>query len=360
MFSFLSQKREEIHRDSTEILADASRCLGSEDYEGALKFFDELCGLPVQSALPFLSRATCNMQLKRWKEAIKDCEKVLLFLNTEIDNKVAEGCRTIHSVALIRMAKAYKELGDLEKSNSALIKKDAIENKFKKSKTTTSKSSSETLNGEDERETAEEQREAEKCREQGNVLYKQGNIKDALVAYRKGLSFDMYNEKLHSNACLCLIKQNDLVMAGRHADQVATLQPEWAKGPYLQGRVLALQGKYFEAKEHYKKSLKLDPSNKVVKNALSDLDKNHKDDISSSTLRNRKQKANKSDNAAELSDSDDDADPSAKEKAGIRIGIPSVNTIVEYSKSFATGSGLEILAAALGILLTWAVVASSK
>ncbi|PVU89895.1 hypothetical protein BB559_004877 [Furculomyces boomerangus] len=354
LLNFLGFKDESEpqYRDPRDILADASEQLENKDYEKALEYFDELCSLPVQSALPFLSRATCKIQLGLWEEAVKDCNKVLLFLNSDIDENIAEGCTTIHSAALVRLAKAYKELGKMEDAQGCMIRRDAIEEKKRTRGDGNMKNGftkSQKLVDSEFQTSEHEKQEAEKHREKGNVLYKLKKYKEALEEYRAGLGLDIMNERLHSNACLCLIQLNDLEMATRHANQCCALQPNWAKGPYLLGRIEYMRGNQSGAKDQLKKALTLDPKNTAVKNMLKDLDKGNENNSKKeqgNNLRNRKnQKKQTTANKENENDTKKDTEPTEDIK---QMMTPDQNTLKNIS--------IDICAALLGVLLTWLAV----
>ncbi|KAJ1674283.1 hypothetical protein EV182_003598, partial [Spiromyces aspiralis] len=177
-----------------------------------------------------------------YRDAIADCEKVLTFINTDIDERIAEGCTTAHSAALLRMAKAYKELGDMDACRSAMTRRNAIENRLGRDRLD---ASSESIN---DRKSAEEsarveQRMADEWRERGNAAYKDGEFSKALQFYKQGLSFSIYDTKLHGNACMCLIKLRKWEQALKHANQCILLEPDWVKGYYLKAQILAEQSK---------------------------------------------------------------------------------------------------------------------
>ncbi|PVV05070.1 hypothetical protein BB560_000405 [Smittium megazygosporum] len=371
MFSFFNSLNPSLpqHRDPKEILSDASSCLEDGDYKGALNFFDELCKLPVLSALPFLSRATCKLQLEMYESAIEDCDKVLAFLNTDIDENIAEGCTTLHSAALLRQATAYKKIGNSEKAVSCMVRRDAIEAKFVERK---KKSSSKQTTGLDvDNFTSSEEKDkliAEQMRERGNRLYKKLDYKGALSEYRNALNLDMYNEKLHSNACLCLIQLDDLVMAKRHAHQCVDIQPNWAKGSYLLGKIAFLEKDYKTAEKNFKRSLELDPSNKIVKEAFNDL-KNEMKKKSRSTsgqLTNRKTRkvvsetnsdpsnSVETDSDQNSSDYDNDKNKPITFKQYVKESLRSID------KGWVFEASGEALASFSGILITWAVVSFIK
>ncbi|KAJ1735205.1 hypothetical protein LPJ61_000663 [Coemansia biformis] len=281
MFSFLKKEPEAPPVDPAAILADADACLKKDDFEGALLKFDELCALPVQSPLPLLSRATCRLELKRYEGVVTDCEKVLNFLNSDLVGHEGEGCTTVHSLALMRMAKAYKELGRLDDAKSALMRRNAIEHKLGRDRADDDGAG-------DEVTAAEELKAAEEWREKGNAEFKKENWAQALECYRNGLGYDIYNAKLHSNSCMTLIKLRRWTQAMKHAEQCIALEPAWVKGYYMKGRILSSENKIEKAQDVLRQAHKMEPGNAQIKELLDEVEArvNYVD----TRLRNRKPK----------------------------------------------------------------------
>ncbi|KAJ1917038.1 hypothetical protein H4219_003447 [Mycoemilia scoparia] len=263
--------------NALDVLRVAQGHVEKGEFDKALVEFDKLCNVDVQSPLPYLSRATCHLQLKNYKKAIVDCEKVLTFLNTDVDEKIAEGCTTLHSVALLRLAKAHKELGDMEACKSAMTRRNAIEHKKGKSGAAAGDG-----DGGEEMTAEAEQTIADEWRERGNICYKDGEWSKALQFYKQGLSFNVYDSKLHGNACMALIKLRRFDQALKHADQCISLEPDWVKGYYLKAQILSEQSKLGPAEAELQKALKKDSSNAAIKNLLDDIQQRK-----SNTLRKR-------------------------------------------------------------------------
>ncbi|KAJ1961319.1 hypothetical protein GGI12_003312 [Dipsacomyces acuminosporus] len=269
VFSFLKQEPQAPLPDPTVLLSEAQECIEKEDFEGALGKFDQLCSLPVQSPLPLLSRATCRLQLKQYEGVVEDCEKVLTFLNSDIDSHQGESCTTVHSLALMRMAKAYKELGQVDNAKSALMRKNAIEHKLGRDRMDTDDNEE---NEDGELLATKDRQAAEEWKEKGNAEFKQENWSTALEYYRNGLGYDMYNPKLHSNACMALIKLKRWSQALRHADQCIALEPKWVKGYYMKGLVLSNESRIEQALAVLRHAVTLEPSSQQVKSLLDEVE----------------------------------------------------------------------------------------
>ncbi|KAJ2601280.1 hypothetical protein GGF40_001586 [Coemansia sp. RSA 1286] len=365
VFPFTKKEPQAPPPDPMVLLAEAQEFLKTENFEGALEKFDELCALPVQSPLPLLSRATCRLQLKKYEGVVEDSEKVLKFLNTDIEGHNEEGCTTVHSLALMRMAKAYKELGKVDEAKNAVMRKNVIEHKLGRDKNDNEDEDQE----ERTKRVQEEKDMAEEWKEKGNAEFKEQNWNKALEFYRNGLGYDLYNPKLHSNACLTLIKLKRYTQALKHAEQCILLEPTWVKGYYLKGLILSSESKIEQAKEVLQKALSIEPDNKQIKDLLEEVEA--RVDYVESRLRRRKaadkqQPANPSD-GKDSSDSanekerevlveDVDSDEDYCNEDGCRTP-KKIKLRVTRKQIFDTV--VEVGAAALGIAVVWWLVSDS-
>ncbi|KAJ1945999.1 hypothetical protein FBU59_002151 [Linderina macrospora] len=365
VFSFLKQQPEPTPVNPAELLAEAQEYIAKEDFEGALAKFDELCSLPVQSPLPLLSRATCRLQMKKYEGVIEDCEEVLKYLNTDVAGHDAEGCTTVHSLALFRMAKAYKELGQTDNAKSALMRKNAIEHKLGRDRI-----SDEVDGGDSGNEVESEQKIALEWKEKGNVEYKNENWTKALECYKHGIGYDMYNSKLHSNACMTLIKLRRWGQALKHAEQCIALEPKWVKGYYMKGVVLSSESRLEQSRDVLKQALVLEPGNSKVKELLEEV--TDRIEYVETRLRRRK-------NAKKASGKNEDGSQKAEEKKKA-VDAEPVEEDVDSDEDYCNDDGcktpkkvqlrisrkdiidtcVELGAAALGVALVWILVNRSE
>ncbi|KAJ2723310.1 hypothetical protein GGI07_002738 [Coemansia sp. Benny D115] len=356
MFSFMNKQPQAPPPDPMVLLAEAQEFLKTQDFESALDKFDELCALPVQSPLPLLSRATCRLQLKKYEGVLEDCEKVLQFLNTDISGHGEEGCTTVHSLALMRMAKAHKELGHLDEAKSALMRKNAIEHKLGRDKSEDGGEKAEEL-------AADERKEAEEWKEKGNVEYKKENWTQALDYYRTGLGYDMYNPKLHGNACMTLIKLKRWSQALKHAEQCIALEPQWAKGYYMKGLVLSNESKIDQALVALKKAAEIDPKNEQIKALLSEV--GDRVDYVESRLRRRKGAEKDTADGEQGADSANEKEPvedvdSDEDHCG-EDGCRTPKKIkLRVTRKHVIDTAIELTAAAIGVALVWWFVSKSE
>ncbi|KAJ1666311.1 hypothetical protein IW140_005207 [Coemansia sp. RSA 1813] len=378
VFSFLKREPEALPSNPTVLLAEAQEFLKEENFEGALSKFDELCALPVQSPLPLLSRATCRLHLKKYEGVVEDCEKVLKFLNSDVDGHAEEGCTTVHSLALMRMAKAYKELGRLDDSKSALMRRNALEHKLGRDKIDTG--DGEEADEDPEEAARKERQTAEEWKEKGNIEYKKENWTAALDHYKNGLVYDMYNAKIHSNACMSLIKLKRWSQALKHAEQCIALEPKWVKGYYMKGMILSNESKIEQACDVLRQATKMEPQNLQIKSLLDEVEQ--RVDYVESRLRRRKTKngGDAGDSSAPEKDGEkrsaDDSGAENNKAANKEVNEEDVDSDEEYcndgscrtpkkvklqiTRKDVTGTLIELCAAAVGITIVWLIVSRGE
>ncbi|KAK9768495.1 hypothetical protein K7432_000834 [Basidiobolus ranarum] len=245
-------------KSAKEYLAEAQAHLESNNLREAVTALSGLIKIADGFPIPLLSRCTCYIQLGDYENAIKDAVRVLKLKNVPTDENIAPKCTTAHSVALVRLAKAFKELGDVETCQELLDKKNQVEEgedsqefieeilaSLPKTSAKNVTKPAEITNG--ELSEAEKKAEAELCKQKGNEFFRKQEFSSAIVEYNKGVSLDPTNHILYSNLCQVYLRMDNLTEASRCADSCLALNPSWAKGYYRQGMVLMKQGKYEEA-----------------------------------------------------------------------------------------------------------------
>ncbi|CAI2183026.1 7480_t:CDS:2 [Funneliformis geosporum] len=226
-----------------ELVQKASQFIASNKLDEAVKIFEYLVEKVPDAPLPLLSRCTwyVYIRLEKYEKAKKDAEKLLSFPNMPIDKELAPGNSTLHSVAYARLAKCYKEFGQVEEAEKLLKKRVEIE------KSTTNPQAIQELIDEDDdiEEVRTNNGRSEKLRLQGNELYKLKKFKESSVIYSKALELDPNDILVHSNKAQVLLKLNELDDALEHAEKCIKLNTKWPKGYYR--CILLLQKKYGEA-----------------------------------------------------------------------------------------------------------------
>ncbi|CAG8465005.1 7814_t:CDS:2 [Funneliformis caledonium] len=256
-----------------ELVQKASQLIASNKLDEAVKIFDYLVVKIPDAPLPLLSRCTWYVYmraLKKYETAKKDAEKLLSFPNMPIDEELAPGNSTLHSVAYVRLAKCYKELGQIEEAEKLLKKRLEIEKK------TIKPQAIQGIIDEEDEDIEKDNERSEKLRLQGNELYKLKKYKESSEIYSKALELDPNDILVHSNKAQVLLKLNELNDALIHAEECIRINTKWPKGYYRS--ILLEQKKYGDAfaalqlAKHYGAkeadlSKKIDLSRKQIKNA---------------------------------------------------------------------------------------------
>ncbi|CAH1763771.1 7809_t:CDS:2 [Entrophospora sp. SA101] len=210
-----------------QLIQEAARLISEEEIEEAVKIFTYLTERLPDAYLPLLS------------------EKLLKLKNIPINEELAPGNSTLHSVAYIRMAKCYKELGKIEEAEKLIKKRVELEKKVLKPKEIENKS-----------DELDEQKEGnsnniEKLRLEGNEYYKQEKYKESCEKYLQALKINSNHLLSHSNLALVLTKLGNYDEALKHSDKCIQLDSKWAKGYYRKGNILFEQKKFEEAIKNY-------------------------------------------------------------------------------------------------------------
>ncbi len=166
-------------------------------------------------------------------------EKLLTFHNMPISEELAPGNSTLHSVAYVRLAKCYKELGQIEEAEKLLRKRLEIEKRVIKPQAI-----KEMIEEEDDIEggrmnnghSSKTNKASEKLRIQGNELYKLKKFKESSEIYSKALELDPNDILIHSNKAQVLLKLNELDDALVHAETCIRLNSKWPKGYFRKGK----------------------------------------------------------------------------------------------------------------------------
>ncbi|KAI0225061.1 hypothetical protein L0F63_004937, partial [Massospora cicadina] len=170
-----------------ELVKHAQACIEKQNLEGAVKVFDELVlRTNSKAAMPLFSRATCNIQLKRYKEAVEDCKLLLEFSEESIDEGLVPGCTTLHSAVYSRLNNAYKSLNMLEEAAAALKARSLIENKAKKAKNSQQSIQPSKI----ETKNASDNKEVNILKEKANKLFGEQKFEDAINIYKLALEHD--------------------------------------------------------------------------------------------------------------------------------------------------------------------------
>ncbi|CAG8487256.1 1739_t:CDS:2 [Cetraspora pellucida] len=198
------------HLSGPQLIQKAGQLISENKLDEAVKIFGFLVEKLPDAYLPLLSSL---IQLERYEEA-------------KID---APGNTTLHSVGYARLAKCYKELGQVEEAEKLLRKRQELEKKVI----------------------------SQKLRLQGNELYKKQKYNESLEKYLKAFEMNPNDLLVNSNCAQVYLKLGKLDEALEHAETCIRLDPQWAKGYYRKGCILLEKNKFhnsisaFRLAKHY-------------------------------------------------------------------------------------------------------------
>ncbi|CAG8467927.1 10224_t:CDS:2, partial [Dentiscutata heterogama] len=256
------------HLSGQQLIQQAAKLIAENNLDEAVKIFSILVEKLPDAHLPLLSRCTCLIQLERYEEAKIDAEKILTLPNIPISDDIAPGNTTLHSVGYARLAKCYKELGQIEEAEKLLRKRQELEKKVVSQKSSKS---------------------AEKFRLQGNELYKKQKYNESLEKYMKAFEINPNDLLVNSNCAQVYLKLGKLDEALIHAETCIRLDSKWAKGYYRKGCVLLEKRNFVEsisafqlAKRYGAKESDLEKKIEFVNKQIKQQSKN----VSNNTFRN--------------------------------------------------------------------------
>ncbi|KAJ3351765.1 hypothetical protein HDU83_008667 [Entophlyctis luteolus] len=117
---------------------------------------------------------------------------------------------------------------------------------------------------------ASKMEQSEELKRKGNSLFSEGNLEQALEAYKEAIKLDSSNSAAFSNASLTLLKLGKANEALDMAERCIMLRPEWVKGYYRKGNALLSLEKYSEAVFSFQTGLKISPDDSELKQAYMD------------------------------------------------------------------------------------------
>jgi len=102
----------------------------------------------------------------------------------------------------------------------------------------------------------------------GIALQSLGQVDEALEVYRAGMKLDPKNPRYHSNAAVVLAQKGDPEAALAEAKVALKLDPKFAPASMNAGFFLQTLNRLPEAAEMFDRTLRNDPNNSVVRDAL--------------------------------------------------------------------------------------------
>jgi len=265
--------------DGKGLLERAQSSVEEGKLEDALGVFNEIIRR-TDSKLPspVFSRATCYIQLKKYKEAIADCKLILSLPDEPIDGGLVPGSTSLHSAAYSRLNNAYKNLNMIEEASEALKLRSDLEQKLQKetkskavdSKKDVSKRKTETASEIIEKSEIppELQSKINALKEKGNMLYQESKFAEAIKIYELALKHYSDNAAVHSNLSQTYLKLEKYTEALFHANETVRIKSNWAKGYYRQGQIYMKLEKFQEATQSLQLALQHAPEDQLIASLL--------------------------------------------------------------------------------------------
>ena len=98
----------------------------------------------------------------------------------------------------------------------------------------------------------------------GAVLYKRGELEEAMAHYRQALRIRPNNEDAHFNLGVVLAGYGELEEAMEHYRKAFQLRPDYADAHYNLGTALEQRGRSEEAMEEYRQAVRIDPAHELA------------------------------------------------------------------------------------------------
>lgn len=268
--------------DGKGLLEKAQKSVEENNLEGALEVFTEIIRrTDAKVPATIFSRATCYIQLKRYKEAIEDCKLILALPDAPIEEGLVAGSSSLHSASYSRLNNAYKSLNMLEEASDALKSRSQLEqdlqkkNKKVENAKSVPKRNSETASDiiENASTTSSDipsaiQSKVNVLKEKANNLYQDSKYEEAIKIYDLALEHYSDNSTIHSNLSQTYIKMENFDKALFHANETIRIKPDWAKGYYRQGMALMKLNKFQEANKSLEEALQLAPEDQLITSLL--------------------------------------------------------------------------------------------
>ncbi|KAF0561632.1 RNA polymerase II-associated protein 3 [Gigaspora margarita] len=236
------------HLSGQQLTEKVSKLILENNLDEAVKVFNILVEKLPDAHLPLLSRCTCLIQLERYEEAKIDAEKILTLPNIPISDDIAPGNTTLHSVGYARLAKCYKELGQIKEAEKLLKKRQELEKKVLSRKDIENMNSNSSDDSDNDNIISENSsKNAEKFRLQGNELYKKQKYNESLEKYMKAFELNQNDLLVNSNCAQVYLKLGKLDEALIHAETCIRLDSKWAKGYYRKGCILLEKKKFLDS-----------------------------------------------------------------------------------------------------------------
>ncbi|CAG0918529.1 unnamed protein product [Notodromas monacha] len=221
----------------------------AKNFDEALVHYQKAIDIDPTDITFYNNMGAVYFEKKSYDEVLKWCEKAV-----EVGRENRADYKLI-AKALLRLANAHKELGDLYKAKS-FFEKSLSEHRTPVTKEALSHV--EKLIKEQERVAYIDPKLAEEAKAKGNEFFSVGNFSEAVKHYSEAIKRNPDDAKLYSNRAAAYTKLMAFDYALKDCDDCLRLDPSFVKGYLRKGKVLIGMKQFSRAADAYQKALELD------------------------------------------------------------------------------------------------------
>eukprot|EP01018_Ginkgo_biloba_P037009 Gb_26337 [translate_table: standard] len=261
-----------------------------KDFETAIQHYTKAMDLDDEDISYLTNRAAVYMEIGKYDECIKDCEKAVeRGRELRSDFKMIARALTRKGTAYVKIAKCAKDYEPAIEAFQKALTEHRNPDTLKK------------LNDAEKAKKDLEQQEyfdpklADEEREKGNEYFKQQQYPEAVKHYTEALKRNPNDPRVYSNRAACYTKLGALPEGLKDANKCIELDPAFTKGYSRKGAVQFFMKEYDKALETYQEGLKHDENNQElmegVRRCIEQINKTNRGDISPEDLKERQAKA---------------------------------------------------------------------
>ncbi|XP_062074082.1 hsp70-Hsp90 organizing protein 3 [Humulus lupulus] len=260
-----------------------------KDFDTAIQHYTKAIDLDDEEISYILNRAATYLEMGKYDECIKDCEKAVeRGRELRSDFKMIAKALTRKGTAFVKMAKTSKDYEPAIESFQKALTEHRNPDTLKK------------LNDAEKARKELEQQEyfdpklADEEREKGNEFFKEQKYPEAIKHYTESLRRNPKDPKAYSNRAACYTKLGALPEGLKDAEKCIELDPTFSKGYTRKGAVQFFMKEYDKALETYQQGLKHDPQNQElldgVRRCVDQINKAGRGDLTPDELKERQAK----------------------------------------------------------------------